>query len=172
MAQPAALAESEPTAPAEVQPSYVVKAEFLVHFLEYVERPAGHNPGPDEPWVIGVNAADEVHAALLRVTRGKIVRSRPVVVRLLSAAAPLERVHVLYLSPRTDVASWGSACERLPILLVTEEPKDQQSSPGTVVFVWANGRVRFDVSLEAAERAGLKVSSRMLQVAHKVTGMK
>jgi len=44
---------------------------------------------------------------------------------------------------------------------------------GAVVnFVPAEGRVRFEVALDAAERRGLRISSRMLAVALNVRGGK
>lgn len=158
--------------PPDTRPSYVVKAEFLVHFLEYVDWPASTLPGPDEPWVIGVGAADEVHGALVRVARGKMVRAHPVSVRLLSDSDGPERMHIVYLNGRTDSATWSAARAGTPVLVVTDDPKGLPAGAGTINFVWAQDRVRFEVSLEAAEKAGLKVSSRMLHVAHKVTGLR
>jgi len=164
--------ETRQEAPQDTRPSYVVKAEFLVHFLEYVDWPAAQTPGPEEPWVIGVTAADEVHGALLRVVRGKLVRAHPVAVRLLTDGDALERVHILYLSGSADAVSWDTSRAGRSLLVVTDDPKGIAAGPGAINFLLTQDRIRFEVSLETAERAGLKVSSRMLQVAHKVTGLR
>jgi hypothetical protein len=53
------------------------------------------------------------------------------------------------------------------VLIVSESPGALRQ--GSIVnFVVVDGRVRFDVSLEAAERRGLRLSSRLLAVAKSV----
>ncbi len=158
-----------------------------MHFIEYVEWPSANMPAASDPWVIGVTAADEVYGALLRVTRVKTIRGRPVSVRLLAepsqAAAPApapapgaspsappgpnKPPHVLYVSAGSDRVSPGAQ----PGVLTVGDDVASESPPAWVIgFVRVDDRVRFDVALEAAERAGLKLSSRMLQVAHRVIG--
>lgn len=166
---------ARPEAPPEDRPSYVVKAEFLMHFIEYVEWPSSSMPASSDPWVIGVVDPDEVYGALLRVTRTKTIRGRPVAVRLLaepgqgqvgpqSAGKP---PHVLYFSPSSDRSAVHVP---LGVLTVSDDSGGEGAPVGIISFVRTGDRVRFDVALEAAERAGLKLSSRMLQVAHRVVG--
>jgi hypothetical protein len=56
----------------------------------------------------------------------------------------------------------------LPILTVTESPAALDA--GSIInFMIEQERVRFEISLPAAERSGLRVSSRLLAVARRVT---
>jgi len=55
------------------------------------------------------------------------------------------------------------------MLIVTETP-GALAQGGVVNFVVEDGRVRFDISLDAAERRGLKLSSRLITVARNVIG--
>ena len=54
-----------------------------------------------------------------------------------------------------------------PILAVTDAPTGLADG-GALNFVPVQGRVRFEASLPAAERAGLRLSSRLLAVAERV----
>jgi hypothetical protein len=51
---------------------------------------------------------------------------------------------------------------------VITESDDGLDQGSVINLVVVDGRVRFEVALDAAERAGLKLSSRMLAVAHLV----
>ena len=57
----------------------------------------------------------------------------------------------------------------LHVPLVTDAP-DGLAEGGLINFVMVQSRVRFEVSLEAAERDAVKVSSRVLSVAQRVVG--
>jgi hypothetical protein len=77
-------------------------------------------------------------------------------------------VHLLFLS-----ASAGASAARIarsaqqPLLLVTEG--DSGLAHGSVInFRIIDQRVRFDVSLEAADKHNVKLSSRLLTVANQV----
>ena len=53
-------------------------------------------------------------------------------------------------------------------LLVVTESDNALAQGATINFVPADDKVRFDVALAAAERGGLRISSRLLAVARKV----
>ena len=55
------------------------------------------------------------------------------------------------------------------VLTVTEEARESASA-SVINFEVLDGMVRFDVSLTAAQTAGLGISARLLQVAARVTG--
>jgi hypothetical protein len=57
-----------------------------------------------------------------------------------------------------------------PVLTVTESDHDLNPDAAIINFVVVEDKVRFDVSLSAAARAGLKISARLLTVARAVAG--
>ncbi|WP_157271676.1 YfiR family protein [Azohydromonas aeria] len=144
-----------------------LKAAFLHKFPAFVEWPPGTFVEAHEPFVIGVLGADDVYRELREIAAGRPVQGRGVVVRRVDkATAPLP--HVLYIGP--DVASSNTAALSAwlgtPVLTVTDEEVRFQ---GTILrFVERDGGVRFEASLPQAQRAGLRISARLLAVAVRV----
>lgn len=141
-----------------------VKAAFLYKFLAYMEFPA--EPGPS--LTVGVLGADEVAAELAQITTGRTVGNRPVSVRKLADGDPLTGLQLLFVG--ADAAQPGAAlreAEKNGVLTVTE--LDNGLQIGSVInFRLVDERVRFEVSLPAAERCNVRLSSRLLSVAYRV----
>lgn len=146
-----------------------VKAAFVFKFLSYVEWPQNAFGPPDAPIVVGVVAADEIAAELADAVHGRSVGTRPVEVRRLRPSDPLAGVHVLFIgaAERARIGALARPALARGILVITES-EDALDQGSVINLVVVDGRVRFEVSLEAAERAGLKLSSRLLAVAHLV----
>ncbi|ENY72375.1 hypothetical protein G114_08310 [Aeromonas diversa CDC 2478-85] len=146
-----------------------VKAAFMYKFCSYVEWPPGTFPTSDSPIVIGAIDSDPDMIRRLRETvEGRRVVERPIEVHEFSAAQVPERVHVLYLGP-ADYAHRGLS-QRLkgtPVLIISDNP-DGLSQGSSINFSLDDNRVRFDISLAAAEANRLKISSRLLAVARQV----
>jgi hypothetical protein len=145
-----------------------VKAAFLYKFLGYAEFPPGAFADAATPVTIGVIGADDLAAELARIVGGRSVNNRPVVVRVLRESELGAHLHLLFIggldSGRVGrlVRSAGHA-----LLVVTEcDGGLQQGS--AINFRIVDERVRFDVALDAVERNGIKLSSRLLTVANRV----
>jgi hypothetical protein len=143
-----------------------VKAAFLYKFLGYVEWPAGQSGAG--PLVIGVAGADDIAGALAQSVQDKLVNGRQVMVRRVADADALAGVHLLFIGAAEAgrLERWLRPAHARSILTVTES--EEAARGGIINFVPMDGRIRFDVSLEAAERSNLKLSSRMLSVARLV----
>jgi hypothetical protein len=144
-----------------------VKAAFLYKFLAYVEWPAGTFARDDQPIVVGLLGADDLQAELADVVRGRTVDERPIEVRRLRPGDPLAGVHVLFVgaSERARIAALSRAARGT---LVVTESEDALDLGSAINFVVIEGRVRFEVALAAVDRAGIKLSSRLLAVAQNV----
>jgi ABC-type sugar transport system substrate-binding protein len=141
-----------------------VKAAFLYKFMSYVEWPA------DVPvMTIGVIGADDMAAALTAVTAGRTINGKALVVRQLADNDPLTGVQAIFVDglDGPQLSAVLRRAQQRSVLSVTDDAGGL--ARGSVIgFRVLEGRVRFDVSLEAAERSGLRLSSRMLAVAHQV----
>jgi hypothetical protein len=145
-----------------------VKAAFLYKFLGYTDFPASAFVDAAAPLTIGVIGADDLAVELARVVAGRTVNNRPVEVRELREADAPARMHLLFvggLDPQRVARIVRQASGAM--LIVTE--CDSGLQLGSVInFRIVDERVRFDVSLDAAERNGIKLSSRLLTVANRV----
>jgi len=145
-----------------------VKAAYLYKFVGYVDWPDSAFVGPDMPIVIGVVGADPVYAELVRVVAGRSSHARPLAARRLAPGDAFDGVHVLYVGePGLMRTQWLQAARDRPMLIVTDMP--QGLDVGSALnFVPVQDRLRFEASLRAVDRAGLKVSSRLLALAQRV----
>lgn len=143
-----------------------VKAAFLYKFASYVEWPQGTLPQAATPLVIATAGADDIAAELEHTVAGRTVNERPVAVRRVAEGDSLAGVHILFIgsTERVRIAAWIRAAQVYPVLVVTEG-ENSLTLGSALNFVLHDGRVRFEAAPEAAERKGLKLSSRLLGVA-------
>ena len=146
-----------------------VKAAFLYKFLGYTEFPASAFNDANAALVIGVAGSDELAAELSRIVAGRSVQGRPVQVRSMRDSEAPAGIHLLFVAggDAVKVRSVIKSVQPAPVLVVTESESGLQQ--GSVInFKIVEERVRFDVSLEAADRNSVKLSSRLLTVANHV----
>jgi hypothetical protein len=146
-----------------------VKAAFLYKFLGYTEFPAAALGDAGAPVVIGVVDADDLAAELTRIVSGRTVQSRPIMVKVFRDQEPPAGVHLLFVGGQDAqrVRAVLRSAQPAPMLLVTEA-EDGLRQGSVINFRIVEERVRFDVSLEAADKHSVKLSSRLLTVANLV----
>lgn len=154
-------------APAEAVQAYpesAVKAAFVLRFAGYVEWP---QTGADaDPLRIAVLGDPAITAHLEDLAANRIIAGREVQVRRVPSVAAAKDAQVLVMgSPRPRPLEVllrplaGSS-----VLVVTDE-EDALQSGSVINFVKEANRLRFEVSLPAARRMGLRISSELLSVA-------
>jgi len=153
--------DSAPQAPTE----YQVKAAFLYNFAKFVEWPAAPNEQKD-PLAICVLGQDPFDGALERVTQGKTVNDRRIVIRRTNDIAIARSCQVLFVS-LSEVGRMTEIIKALrdaSVLSVSDIERFCQSG-GVIAFAMEGQRVRFRINVNAAARANLKISSKLLQLA-------
>lgn len=149
-----------------------VKAAFLYRFGGFVEWPEDAFLHADSPLVIGLHEADELAAPLARTVSGRTVNGRALqVVKLKKTdAVGGERApHIAFTGAQDRAAARSllDGCRELPILMVSDS--ERVHGMGSVInFLVAGQRVRFEVSLQAAAAAQLRISARLLSAAWRV----
>lgn len=148
-------------------PEEAIKAAFLHRFAAYVHWPAAAESGP---FIIAVVDADGVAAQLEQLLPGIEVRGQPAQVRRVRAPLELADVRILYVGSQSAAArALLSAAASRPILIVTDLPGGLAAG-GTINFLPSERTVRFEISLTAAQRSGLRIDSALLSVAARVEG--
>jgi hypothetical protein len=142
---------------------YAVKATYLCKFAPFVEWPAGSAALPLELCVAG----DDPFGPLLeQAAGGQQIGGRPLAVRRVDAVRSAEGCGILYLagSSEQSVAQALDAVRGAPVLSVTDGAKSADAK-GIVHFVVLENRVRFEIDVQAASASGLKISSKLLDLA-------
>jgi hypothetical protein len=157
-----ALAQEEAAA-------FQIKAAFLHKFATYVQGPDTAFEDPDRPLIFGVAGSERVYEFLVELVATQNAGMRSAEVRRVTGPADLAGVNVFYVGP--DAADMADVLLRQAVasamLTVTDLPGPQPPDSMIHFFV-ADDRVRFDIALAPAEAAGLRLSSRLLQVARQV----
>lgn len=144
---------------------YEVKAAFLYNLLRFTEWPAEALP-PSTPLAVCVLGGDPFEGALEAALRDKTVQGRALQTRHLHGAPEARRCQVLFVaaSERGRTRAILEALRGAPVLTVGESEGFARVG-GVINFVVEGGRLRFEVNPDAAERAGLRLSARVLQLA-------
>jgi hypothetical protein len=151
---------------------YRVKAAYLFNFIKFVEWPEEAFADPLAPIVIGIVGDDPFGDALPQVVVGKTVQGRDLVIRKYRLGEDLRGSHILFISE--------SEKKRLPQLLsslhgsfvLTVADLDGFLAEGGMIQLFSEqNRIRFAINVDAATRAKLKISSKLLSLA-RVAGAK
>lgn len=146
-----------------------IKAAYLYKFAAYVEWPEHVFAAATDPLTIGVYGADSLAAELAETTAGRTVDGRPIAVRRVAEAAELGEVHILFISAASgrELPALTAAASAHSVLVVTES-RDALEQGSVINFRPVAQRIRFDVSLDSADRNQLRLSARLLAVAAQV----
>jgi ABC-type amino acid transport substrate-binding protein len=147
-----------------------VKATFLYRFGTFADWPPGAFSDASDPLVICV-AGDPDFAQLVEQSAGaQRVAGRVIAVRRLQIVSPRSGCHILYIAYVSSQATRDAlqATTGDPVLTVTDSRFG--SVRGAIHFVRSGGRVRFHIDRRAAERNGVSLSSRLLNIALTVDG--
>lgn len=149
---------------AELTPDEV-KAAFLYNFSKFVQWPAASFDDSKAPLVIGVLGSDGFGDLLTRFVTGKTVGGRGLVVRHGTSLERIGRCHLLFVSgtesPAIGESIDSSADESV---LTVGEADDFISAGGMVQLGLVENRVRFAISRDRAERVGIRISSKVLNL--------
>ncbi len=149
-----------------------VKAAYLYKFAGYVEWPEASFARPDAPLLIAVAGNDALATQLERIVSGRSVHGHPLQVRRVQGADDLAGAHILFIDGGVErgLASALLAAARGHSLLTVSDGSDALAHGVMIGFVVANDRLRFDIALRQVAPSKLKISARMLAVAHRVEG--
>lgn len=145
---------------------YQVKAAFLYNFAKFVEWPDKSFPKPSDPIVICILGQNPFEDHLGALTRGKTWEGRAFAVNLIPDLPLKSRCQILFVnsSERQRFRSMATNLTGSGILTVGETPGFIDDG-GIINFKVEDGKIRFEINLEAAEHAQLKLSSKLLSLA-------
>ncbi len=148
---------------------YQLKAVFLMNFAKFVEWPTTAFRSAQSPVTICVLGEDPFGHDLDDVVRGQVAGDRALAVKRLAQVQREDNCHVLFVSAAEKARTERvlGVLKSAPTLTVGEGD-DFAAAGGMIGLFIEDNKVRFDVNLEAAERAGLKISSKLLKLAKNV----
>jgi uncharacterized protein DUF4154 len=144
------------------------KANMLWNIAKFVEWPALPTDR-SQPLVVTILGEDDLAADLAGLLSSRTVNGRPVFVRFARRPQDARGSQILYLaaSESSQIALVLAAVDTSAVLTVSDAP-GFATHGGMVGFATDGTRVRFEVNRNVAERNGLKLSAKLLSLAHLV----
>lgn len=143
----------------EVSLEYRLKAGYLFNFVKFIEWPPEADSDQLTICVAGRNPFGDV---LAEIVRGEMVHERRLATRVILTPEP--GCHVVFVPQDVASTPYLRAARHTPTLTVGEVP-GFIAQGGIVNFVREDGKVRFQISAQAADRAALRISSHLLRLA-------
>ena len=145
---------------------YEVKAAFIFKFAQFMEWPAAAFASDKDPIVVATFGEDPFEGGLDRVMAGKSIGNRPVVVKHFGGADEITRCHILFAaaSSSEDVAGVLHKWAKSPVMTIGDGDNFCQEG-GIIQFIIEDGKIHFEVNMEAEDQSGVKISSRLLKLA-------
>jgi hypothetical protein len=145
---------------------YDIKAAFLYNFAKFVDWPDKAFANSGSPVVIGVLGDDPFGDALDQITRGKTANGRRVEIKHFDKARDCVNCHILFVSSseKRRLAKIFDAIGDASVLTVGDVPRFAEDG-GVVNLTMDKNRVNIEVNVQAARRAHLKISSKLLNLA-------
>jgi hypothetical protein len=139
-----------------------LKAAFLFNFAKFADW-SGVQPGVT--LVLCVANDDQIGAALADSVRGQAINGRALEVRRVRSDNLLSGCHLLFV-PASDARQMLAKITKgsEPMLTVSDAPGFAQSG-GMIELFQESGRMRFAVNVDIAQRSGVRLSSRLLDLA-------
>jgi hypothetical protein len=156
----AAEAPAEETQLSELQ----VKAAFLYNFATFVEWPAAALEGRTS-FTIGLVGPDPFRG-LLNQLEGRPANGHPIDVKRFKSGDDPRAYHLLFVADSYDpqVAELLAGLADAPVLTVGESWRFLRAGGIVRLFV-DDSKVRFEIDVDRAARAGLRISSKVLSLA-------
>jgi|ERR1017187_1889484 hypothetical protein len=158
-ADPAPLAEHQ------------IKALYLYNLTKYMEWPADAFAGSNAPFTIGLLAGPDLREDLLEITKGKDINGREILVRSIESTQDVKSCQLIFLESgdKQRLTQILNAAKDSPVLPVGVS-EDFLVSGGIISFARKDNKLRLRIDLNAARRARLTVSAKLMKVAENVNG--
>ena len=162
-----ALLNCQPAGAQEAAPSeFQLKAAFIYNFAKFVEWPADAFPAPDAPFVMGIIGDNPFDDTLGQTVLNKQINGHPFRVIQFKTLADLKSCHILFvsLSERKRLAEILRPLRGASVLTVSDLDHFLPAG-GMIQFLMEGKKVRFAINDVAAKEAGLRISSKLLNLA-------
>jgi hypothetical protein len=147
---------------ADISLEYAVKAAYLAKFVPFIEWPDRVFASPAAPVTICILGADPFGDNLDK-TAASGGTGRAVTVRRIDSMVSADGCQMIYAGaagPGTFDILAGK-----PVVTVTDSGL---VAHGVISFVMVDNHVRFDIDDAAAAKSGIRISSKLLELAHSV----
>jgi YfiR/HmsC-like len=150
---------------------YQLKVEYLFNFFKFVEFPDELFGDARTPIVIGIVGESPLRPLLEQGAVGRTVHGRDLVIRNYRVGENLRGANILFITA-SEKKRWPEILAGLKgsNVLTIADVDGFLELGGMIQFVSDNGGARFAINLNATSTTKVKISSKVLTLAHVVGG--
>ena len=156
---------------AEASDAYAVKAAYIYNIAKFVQWPTTVFASPTSPLNLCILGRTDLDDALSKMAENT-VKGRTLVIKHYSDEQFTQNCHILFISPTKQplLTPIINTLANRPVLTVSDMEHFSQRG-GMITLFQAGQRIRFTINAGAVQRAGLKISSKLLRLARIVAEM-
>lgn len=149
-----------------------IKAAFLYHFAQFTDWPASA-VATNKAFIVCLVGSDSGSSIFRSILAGKVLRGQPVAFRVQLDERSAEDCNLMFIAgaERKHFPAILSRVSGRPVLTVGDWPQFTADG-GIIGFYIADEKIRFEVNMAAAGKAGLVISSQVLRLARIVNARK
>ncbi len=143
-----------------------IKAAFLYNFAKFIEWPENAFAAGNAALEFGSFCGDDFNAELATIVKERKINAHPLRVRAMTTPQDAASVQVVFVCREQEMQfpAVRRATSGRPILLVGESQAARDGG-AAINFVVVDDKVRFEIRVDGAERASLKVSAQLQKLA-------
>jgi hypothetical protein len=150
---------------------YEVKAAYIYYFAKFIDWPQTVFSAKSAPITIGVVGNDEFGNILTNIVKDKTIQEHPIQVRLLKWPVDLRYCQMVFVgvAEQKRLRQIADSIKGNAVLTISETEEGSQAKGIVNLFV-EGGKVQFEVNIAEAEKARLRISSKLLRLARGTVG--
>jgi len=150
---------------------YDLKAAYIYNFSKFVNWPSSSFEDESDDFEIVVYGSSPITEVLYKALKNRKIRGRSISIKVIYDLKNLGDAEILFVSKdmQKDIKNIVNICEGSPILIIGDILEGFCQSGGIINFTQKSSKYRFEINNQAAQRAGLKISSKLLALARIVS---
>jgi len=137
------------------------KAAYLLNFVKFIDWP----PTVGETLTVCFVGGEGVYDALIDGIDEKRIGNRRLAARRLDGPTPADGCNAVYVDEASSASVTALIGARQSAVLTISDAKSFASQGGMIELFTDKNRLRFNINVDAAQKAGLRISSSLLSLA-------
>jgi len=134
-----------------------IKAMFILNFMKYIEWPSNHGV-----FKIGVAGDSDLYDALSMMTANRQESKKIKIERVTTESMGSYQIILLAPDECRYIDEWTKKYRDRGVLIISDDCK---SNDAAINLLKINNKIRFEINLSSAKQGGVKISSRLADLA-------
>ncbi len=150
---------------------YEVKAAFIYNVAKFIEWPEHAISSQNDSLKLCI-MGDNPFGTVFKKIEGKQVKNKKFIIELIKSVSSIKECNMLYISKSEEknLASIINFANNYNVLTISDEAGFEKRGVIINMFI-SEEMIRFNINMDDAKKAGLKVSAKLLKLASDVYGV-